>query len=943
MAKIEKLVDNFQGASLNSSLWASSLSNGATSVQSLGQITLQPLSNTVNSVAEIDSVATYTLISSSIFINLRQAATGTIDSYFQLMADANNLIKFIYNSGTLAIHTVIAGVETTKATLVVYPSDILFFRFREQSGTTYWEVSRDGGGRWITVFSMANPITLTALTVQFGVNEFTGQANPIATVFSNVNFITPEGRLSSGMGMGYGWQIASSTYNATQVAADLAFLHLAGIRKLRLYLPGSLSSADIAAVQALAVQCLQAGFHVRWGVCTAKSNLTLTATQWTAYKTFVTGTIAPWAISVGLPELILGNEEEGHADGTTLTAATVRADIKTMAASVISGGFIGVTAYDSEVNHSNIANWKADGIGTNLYLYFNQYDRLATFETSVAQQAAAFGSRTGISEFNGQNLNVALDGFKAFNNEPDYYNDTLTRIQAMKDYGISNFYWFTFRDGNAVGYTDVYALALTTGAYRQAMSAVLGDVSASRRQLYTSRNYAVSLTGVQLVNVASASAVNFVAANQYSWFGRVYFIRKVGSTVMGVLAYQALDGTSGYQIFIDSNKMRFQERKTNTTWSQTQPSDVSFLNRWNDVIITYDGTAQDIRFYVNGFEQPSAIDSFSWANVVGDTTHALKFAKDSSSENINGFECDVGRVSRVLTRKEILDFSLGIIPSSTDVFLALNEGNGTTLTDGSGNANTCTITSASQWSRQQVPQSARKNPNLTTTPALQFNAATATPRVVVANAASLQGLTSLTVEVFVTLQHLPTTADRIIDFINGNTGFRLQLSGQLLQATVGNGTTTAGPTSTRSLPMGQQVHVALTWDGTNVKIYVDGYSDGSVGLSGGNTGNPAVSLYIGNASSFARAFGGLIQEMRISNSVRYTQNFVPTKVPFVNDANTVALWHMDENTGTTVNDSSSNANTGTMAGTTNPIWSKGGLTKPGNTARSASSGRLMTI
>jgi hypothetical protein len=51
-------------------------------------------------------------------------------------------------------------------------------------------------------------------------------------------------------------------------------------------------------------------------------------------------------------------------------------------------------------------------------------------------------------------------------------------------------------------------------------------------------------------------------------------------------------------------------------------------------------------------------------------------------------------------------------------------------------------------------------------------------------------------------------------------------------------------------------------------------------------------------------FRGWIDEMRLSNSIRYTRKFTPSMRPFSSDANTVALYRFDDGIGSLVSDSS---------------------------------------
>lgn len=122
-------------------------------------------------------------------------------------------------------------------------------------------------------------------------------------------------------------------------------------------------------------------------------------------------------------------------------------------------------------------------------------------------------------------------------------------------------------------------------------------------------------------------------------------------------------------------------------------------------------------------------------------------------------------------------------------------------------------------------------------------------------------------------------------------------------------------------------HIAITRNGSTgaIALYVDGARDS---LGSGPTGNisyndtrglsssppapPGVATFepflIVGAEKYGLgdrypSFSGWLDELRLSNSVRYTgTSFVPPTQPFVADAETLALYHFDEGSGDAVGD-----------------------------------------
>jgi len=119
----------------------------------------------------------------------------------------------------------------------------------------------------------------------------------------------------------------------------------------------------------------------------------------------------------------------------------------------------------------------------------------------------------------------------------------------------------------------------------------------------------------------------------------------------------------------------------------------------------------------------------------------------------------------------------------------------------------------------------------------------------------------------------------------------------------------------------QWTHIANTFDSatTTLEIFINGTSVGSqnVGTSAANTGG---NLYLGwhPTDPSYNALTGIIDEIRISSGVRYSTNFSVPSTEFTNDANTIALFHLNEGSGTSITDASGNSNDGTINGAT---WS----------------------
>jgi hypothetical protein len=126
--------------------------------------------------------------------------------------------------------------------------------------------------------------------------------------------------------------------------------------------------------------------------------------------------------------------------------------------------------------------------------------------------------------------------------------------------------------------------------------------------------------------------------------------------------------------------------------------------------------------------------------------------------------------------------------------------------------------------------------------------------------------------------------------------------------------------------MNEWHHLAVTYDG---KIS-QGWIDGKAAPDPTDKNNLPITPQDGEGSPFQIGhrvccggvpFLGIIDEVRISDVVRYTADFAVPTTEFALDANTRLLWHLNEGSGTTVIDASGNENTGELQGA--PKWVEG--------------------
>lgn len=114
------------------------------------------------------------------------------------------------------------------------------------------------------------------------------------------------------------------------------------------------------------------------------------------------------------------------------------------------------------------------------------------------------------------------------------------------------------------------------------------------------------------------------------------------------------------------------------------------------------------------------------------------------------------------------------------------------------------------------------------------------------------------------------------------------------------------------LPLNEWLHIAVVRNTNNLRIYVDGedvtsggYTMSALGIKGSSNNEGIViggikpDPIIGSPTQVTNGFTGYLDEIRISDVARYTQDFEPPTNRFVSDSNTLLLVHAPATTGQT--------------------------------------------
>lgn len=352
---------------------------------------------------------------------------------------------------------------------------------------------------------------------------------------------------------------------------------------------------------------------------------------------------------------------------------------------------------------------------------------------------------------------------------------------------------------------------------------------------------------------------------------------------------------------------------------------------WYLLTLTYDAGTDVVTYYFNGVPVGTDTDTVigGYASGTGD----LYIGSTGGSEYFDGQLDEVRIYDRVLSTDEVGQLYRLTTPTSVDTSLkgywSFNGSDisGTTAYDRSGTGNTLTLTGSPTVTGGPVGQ------------ALDFsgsNSASVTP----SGAGYGYGTSDFSVSVWAKTSGYVNRGSSLNVIIGrGNEGGSTSWHGIAFPSThkpyfsVGNGTATSGAMAIND---NQWHHFTGIRRGNVVELWVDGVktTDGSTTSNISSTSTP---FYVANDGAGTRYFTGSVDEPRVYNralSASEIKSLYDIAKPDATnssssqtqgtgrlDSGLVSYWKLDENTGTSTADASTNAGTGTL--TNGPTWTTG--------------------
>lgn len=331
--------------------------------------------------------------------------------------------------------------------------------------------------------------------------------------------------------------------------------------------------------------------------------------------------------------------------------------------------------------------------------------------------------------------------------------------------------------------------------------------------------------------------------------------------------YKGQYQVNGYYSQINaSGGISFVTNQSGANQSSSAPAGTITTGNWYQ--ITYARNGASVRIYVNGVDVTSSDPAHINPTSSSDNFQVGLYA---STINTNGYVDDLRIYNRALSPKEVSDlYNWAPGPSG---YWNFEEGSGTAANDTSGNANNGTITAGTgSFTTGKYGKG--------------YNFDNASTVVNTGSGSTLDALPAVTAEAWIKPAGLGENSAGFILAKNVGTtpssGWILQLgASNALTFTVDGSTDLVRTTATNAFTTNAWSHIAVTWDGvittaSSVHIYVNGveasYATTTNGAS--RVSDASSTLYIGNDSTGAATFNGVIDDVKVYNYQRTQKQIV---------------------------------------------------------------------
>ncbi len=377
---------------------------------------------------------------------------------------------------------------------------------------------------------------------------------------------------------------------------------------------------------------------------------------------------------------------------------------------------------------------------------------------------------------------------------------------------------------------------------------------------YTQNNYAVSFDGSSSANCGSNSGLNITgtAITVEAW---IYPTSFTANYWEGSIVAKDAQNNTGYTLRCGgSGQLSFVIALAGNLWSEAiSGTNVLALNKWQHVAGVYNGS--NILLYVDGkqvastTENRTLLEDGSYPVMIGASpgiwTPARRFTGAID-------EARIWNVSK--TPAEIRDNMFRHLSAGTGLIASyqMSDGSGTSITDNSGNGNTATLSGGS-WVASPIQLAGN---------ALAFDGVD--DYVNVPHQSSQDISAAITLEAWVYASSTTTVQNVICKSTQAtNTGYIFPRTDD------GWGHTTfwlhiGGSWKSLSAPYPSRNtwhHLAATYDGAEMKIYVDGTLSASMAATGPIAVN-SNNLTLGLQPGYPEYFGGRADEIRVWNVAR---------------------------------------------------------------------------